>query len=251
MCAEAHLTVASQLLLITRAAMSLIMGLTQQKSVAKDFDNQLISLFKQYAKFVKMAGKSVNHLAEYEAQQLADRLSAERKQLIFNQLTTQMAVFGEVLAHDEKLTDSPKLLWRYLNKLRYTPCPDIFDKIQDTDIVEIYGSDQIHIFQNFNFFDWISIPLEQILSLTWYENTKRDAKIQKLLFKEASRIISGEIKSTFVPNVPWHWIEEINTNGQYRFEIRIKWVSPVYSNRQLAAFISVNECRNLIRTRPV
>ncbi len=226
------------------------MSPTQRKPAAQDFDAKLLLLFKQYADYIQRAGKSVGFLSDGHARRLLGSLKDDRKHLAINQLTNQMAVFDEVLAHSEKLTDSPKLLWRYLNKIGYRPCADIFDKIEDNDVVEVYGSDQIHIFQNFNFFDWISIPLEQILSLTWYENTKRDAEIQKALFREAYRVISGEVKTTFSPNVPWHWIEEIDTVGLHRFEIQIKWVSPIFSNHQTIGFICVNECRNLIRTRP-
>lgn len=204
-----------------------------------------LALLDRYERFIVLAGKKVRRTDPDEGRRLFGNLNDLQQKRLIHRLETEMSIFSDVLGAGENLTDSPRLVWRYLARGGYTPCSDVFDKMGDSDIIEIYGRDQIHLFQNFNFFDWISLTLERVLCETWYQNTRRDPEIERIIYAEIGRILGGEVDRTYEPDAPWHLIEEVNSEMLFSFELRVKWASPIFQKGQIAGFICVNECRGL------
>ena len=105
-----------------------------------------------------------------------------------------LEIFEETRADGYRLKDSPKLMWRAFRKLGWTPSPDIFDKMIEGDVVVIYSADQKQVFQNINFFDWVSITLEDLYATPWNQYSKRDSEIEKRLHQEqefVSRLVTS------------------------------------------------------------
>lgn len=202
-----------------------------------------LALLDRYALYASSAGKQIRRSTAAEGRRLFEKTSPERRAALLARLEVETRIFAEASEAGERLTDSRHLLWRHFRRSGLTPASDLFDKIGETDVVEVYGLDNIHLFQNLNFFDWIGFTLEQIYSETWYALTRRDPKIEKALHAFGARLVSGEIRGTVDPEIPWHLLEEIGTETLYKFYIRIKHVSPVFSGGALACFVAVNECK--------
>jgi hypothetical protein len=206
---------------------------------------QFEGLLDRYAGFVAMAGKKTYRSSSDESHRLFQALDETRRTRVIERLQSDISVYEEMIAAKEELTNSKRILWRFLSRAGITPCSDIFDKIGDTDIVEVYGPNHIHLSQNFNFFDWISVTLDRIFCEAWHETTRRDPIVAKTAYETISRIMTGEFRNTFDPQIPWHWLEELDSELLFKFQIHIKWASPIFYNRQVTGFILVNECRDL------
>jgi hypothetical protein len=205
----------------------------------------ILDLLNQYADFVIGAGRPVFREGRQEALRILRSISEAKKIQTVQRLTSDLALFHDLLTAGEKITDSPRLMWRYLTKNSMVPRSDIFEKMKDGDVVEIYGMDQVHLCQNLNFFNWTSISLERIFCETWYQATRRDPQFETGLYETARSIFAGETRNSVTPQQGWYWIEEIDSEKLYKFQICIKCVSPIFQDGKVCGLISVNECRDL------
>jgi hypothetical protein len=172
-------------------------------------------------------------------------LPATEQDAVLARLKCELEIFAEMKEENRSLRDSPRLIWRSLRKLNLTPRADIFDKICDEDVVSIYQSDQKQIFQNLKFLELVSLTLEQIYCMPWYSYSKRDSKIEAELFGIASRIFSGEIQGSLMPDTPEHEGWEIGTEGLARLSVKVKHVSPLKRDHAVAGMIVVNRCTHI------
>ncbi|MGZ3683359.1 MAG: hypothetical protein ACXVCI_05880 [Bdellovibrionota bacterium] len=215
----------------------------QLSSHSESLTDHYLALLDRYAQLITAAGKTLRRSSPEQARALFEKVDEPRRKALLARLEAEISIFEETLAAGEKLTDSKKLLWRHFSRSRFAPCSQLFDKIRDTDVVEIYGLDQIHLFQNLAFFDWISVTLEQIFCEAWYVLTKRDPGIEKMLYEIAQKIAAGGLQETIDPGVPWHLVEELNSEKMMKFQYKLKYVSPVVSAGQLCAFVVVSEAK--------
>ena len=135
--------------------------------------------------------------------------------------------------------ESPRLLWRYLVKIGGAPCSDIFDKISETDVVEVFSLCQQLCYVNFKFFERDEFHPEQVFTLTWHNATTRDPVVLRKMKEYAGKMLSGEQNSTFDPGLGWHKVKEVGSELQVTTEMLIKWVSPIFSNHKISGFIVV------------
>lgn len=215
-----------------------------QTKVGGNSVTRFLELLDRYEAYLRSAGKKVSRSAPAEGERLFLALSFEHRQRLISRLETELALFDEAVANGERLTDSPKLVWRYFRKTGYTPCSDIFGKITDSDIVELYGLEQMHLFQNLNFFDWVSTTLEQIYCLPWYQNSTREPAAEQSLANLAGKILAGEVPGTVHPDVGWHVVRECGEEA-YEFDFHIKWASPVHSDGRVVGILVVCEAHTL------
>lgn len=206
---------------------------------------RFLLLAEEYARYATAAGKRIHRAPPAEARRLFEKNEDARQRALIHRLEVDLAIFAEMTAAGESLTDSRRLLWRHLGKSGCAPRSDLFDKIHDTDVVEIYGLDQIHLCQSLSFFDWISHTLEQIFCEPWYELVRRDPRIERELAELARRIVHGEIRETFAPGLPWHVVEEVATAELKKFHFHLKHLSPVIAGGRLNCFVAVSECRKV------
>ena len=104
---------------------------------------------------------------------------------------TRLEVFEETRGEGFRLKDSPKLIWRSLIKLGWNPPSDIFDKIGDDDVIAIYDTEHTHVFQNLNFFEWMSFSLEELYSTPFYQYARREQWAAEAAYKIAVEVSSG------------------------------------------------------------
>lgn len=206
---------------------------------------ELMGLWDQYAAFVSSSGRRIFRSNHDETLNLISSLSEDRKSRLINRLKDDVSILSAAAAAKEDLGNSKQLLWRYFQKSKLTPCSDLFDQIAADDVIEIYSTDQVHMWQNLNFFNWCSITLETLYTEAWYNFSKRDIEYSKQLALLGAKIFSGEFKTTIPSRVPWHLVEEVNTEMMLKFELEIKVMSPVFQNGSIAGIVLVNRCRKL------
>lgn len=170
------------------------------------------------------------------------RNSPERQEEAIRHLVIYLEVFEEMRAQKYSLRDSPKLLWRCLNRLGLTPQSDVFDKIGDGNVVEIYSTDQRQLFHNIKFWEYISFSIEQVFGTEWWVMSRRSEDVSRQIYELGVKLVTGEIAGTFMPNVPVHVVEEHGSPEANRFTVNIHHLSPVKANGQVAGVLVINTC---------
>lgn len=138
-----------------------------------------------------------------------------------------------------KITDSLTFTWRALNKLGLVPRSDLFSRVTDEDILEVYSSDGRQLYRNFRFFDFCSYTMEELYSLEWWSLYKRDESITEKLYAIVAKIFTGEIAETVVPDCPSHVVSETSSAGKIHMIYEPRMLSPLYHNHVATAVIAV------------
>lgn len=171
------------------------------------------------------------------------KLSEEEKKSAIEMVSTVLSVFEEVRAEGGKLRDDARLVWRALSKLGWTPCSDVFSLMRDGDIICFHDLRQRLVFQNLNFFDWVSYTLEDLYGGLWYVLSKRNEKTAESLYEAVMKAFQTD--RTFEPDVEEHLMEEVGTEGLLKFMIRVQYMSPLKSNGQTTGLLLINRCRSV------
>jgi hypothetical protein len=195
-----------------------------------------------YSQRVGRAGTQIEPFPSSSNPLHFDRLEDSEKRAVISRLTDDLELFDQLEGEGFSLRDSSKLLWRYLHKGGFIPCSDIFDKIEDEDVVSLYSLEQKQIFQNLRFFDFVSLTLDDLFCSHWYAHSTRDASIEEAIYKIGVSFATGKLKGTIDPGLPVHVAQEVGTPDLMRFNIKIKYLSPVFTNSQISGIISVNRC---------
>lgn len=167
-----------------------------------------------------------------------------------NQIKTEidlnriLEVYTEMRSEGISLRDSPKLLWRVMRRMSLTPQSDIFDKIADDDVVEIYNTEQNQIFRNIKFFEYISYSLEEVYGVNWQDATARPEKNARELYALCVDMFSGKIPGTVsMKDVQSHVCEETKSVERFRIHLSFKWLSPIKSEQNVIGLLVVHQCQ--------
>jgi len=209
---------------------------------SSDPQEQFKTLCLRYAEFLKRKNVKCRPFRA-ESLPLFSKLTHDQKNKAILEISSALEIFEEMKAEGQNLSDSPKLIWRGLKKLGWTPRADIFDKIGE-DVVIIYSAaEQKQIFQNLRFFDFTSFTLEDIYASPWYEYSKREPWAEQKLQETGIAILTGAKTGTFDPGVGEHLIEEVGTEELLKTWIEVKHVSPLTQGERPVGILVVNHCR--------
>jgi hypothetical protein len=161
-------------------------------------------------------------------------------------LETALSVFDEIRAEGGSIRESRALLWRAIQRFQYVPDSQIFEKMKDDDVIEIYSlPDHFHLAWNLNLMACVSLTVEQLLCQPWWEITTRPESVIAKLMELSKGVMTEEWTQTFVPEIPPHEFRELDSEELLRMELTIKYISPLRQNGRNVAFISINSSRPL------
>jgi hypothetical protein len=205
-------------------------------------DFRLAELLNRYDYFLKQGGRSVRRAQPEELVRLLAALAPPAKIKILTRLETEISIFENMLEQGETTRNSSRQLWRFLAKSKLTPCSDVFDKVGPTDMLQVFNLDHTLLFMCTNFFDHVSFTLEQVFFKSWNQATHREKKHVELLQNAVGLITAGKIKNTFDPKNEWHEVQEVGSELLLKYQLRVKWISPVYTNGVLSHFLAIVAC---------
>ena len=197
-----------------------------------DLNGKFRQMCLYYSDLLALEGKKVRPFRSPDLP-VFSALTAEQKKSAIDFIGTALEIFEETRAEGFKLNDSPRLLWRALRKLGWTPQSDVFDRMGEKDVINIYTPQNIQIFQNLNFFDWVTLTLEDLYGAPWHAYSRREAKCAEQADQTAVELFTGILTSTVTPDIPEHYVEEIGTDEAYTIFIKIHTVSPLRQNGQV------------------
>ncbi len=159
-----------------------------------------------------------------------EKCSLLQKKRAILYLDANLEILKECIASGENPKNSARLLWRILKKIKATPESDIFDKISEGDVIEVYLDDHTQIFRNLEFFNHTSFTIDELLCGTWYKLYKRDFISTLKMMKMAFRILTGTLQTTTAWNVPPHIFDEVGSSESLKQLIELKYLSPLKNN---------------------
>lgn len=213
------------------------MNLRSPDKKTPDLGGEFRSLAEEVARYAAAAGVEIKPYFDATLPHFSSLRPAKKAACIAS-LTYQRDFFAT--AESEKLPlESVQLIWRTLAKMKMRPQSDIFDKITSEDTVEVYNSDGMSCFKNLVFFRFISMSLEEIYSLPWYEQMTASPQLIAYFMELATRVKITGIGQTFSPRFSHYTFHE--KRGEKRHvSIHLKWISPVTYEGKNDALLFVN-----------
>ncbi len=133
-----------------------------------------------------------------------------------------------------------------IQKLGLTPPSDLFDKIKDDQIFEIYNEESVQIFRNLNFFKICSHSIDDLVSTPWWALFRRDDSVSREIFNLGSTLLSGAENRTVLPQIKSHLLEEVGSTSMLKMLVDIYVMSPLRSQYS-KMFCFVAESATLIQ----
>jgi hypothetical protein len=122
--------------------------------------------------------------------------------------------------------DDRRMAWWALRSFGFQPGSDTFEKIDFTDVIEIYNRDHKQIFRSLNFFRFLSYSLDEICTFQWWELYGRDADITARMIEVSQGLISGTLGVT-VDYGGIHWVDEKFSERGFRTQIEPRMAAPL------------------------
>ena len=170
----------------------------------------------------------------------------EQHQLLGCQyLARHLEVFAQLEGAKESPLDSPRFIWRALKELGFVPSSSIFDKIDREDVVEIYDLSFNQHFRNLNFFQYVTITLEEICSIAIPNLVEFPEGLVQTLVQCATRVRNEGLTEPVSPGIPpYVWMER-QSLGLKRGETHVKWMVPVRNATGDCVVLVVNRTKNV------
>ncbi len=192
-----------------------------------------------------LAKEGIHRNAYSEGLPHFSKLSNDHKLKAINHLQFYYDLCMEQVSEGYALKDSPSFTWRALKALGYTPTSDLFEKMKDHHVVEIYSSEGVQVFRSLTFFKHCSYTFEEIHSLEWWTLFDRPAEISQTILDATVKIFTGATKDIFDPGVPAHLVKETQSEERLLNTFKMDWIGPLFHHKRAEAVICL-ETINLI-----
>jgi hypothetical protein len=218
------------------------------RGFAKQSD--LIKEFRLKAElFSKILGEEGISVRPFDSPELLhfSILSSEQQLCVLRTINHSLGVFAEMKEAGESLRDSPRLLWRSLRHLGWRPRSDVFDKIEDEDVIEVYSAEKTGLFRNLVFYENVSYSIEDLFSRSVFELTWREPRFVELSMGVFERVFSGEVRETIAAGIEKHLLRETSSPEKLELMIDLKWISPLHIEGELGGILAVSRFEMLSR----
>lgn len=145
-----------------------------------------------------------------------------------NRAQLYLEICQTTLNNGGSLSDTSKLLWYAIRKLGLIPSDDLFEYIENSNVVEIYDSNGVQIFRNHRFFDICSYDFPELFTYSWPELYERDDSIDSMIMGYATQIYNKECETTIsVEDIPYHKMREKFSPEGFMMEMQERHFSPL------------------------
>jgi hypothetical protein len=165
-----------------------------------------------------------------------NKLPTPKQEKIATDFATFSALCAECVRSNISLRDGRKLLWKILPQLNLRPRSDLFEQINDDQVVEIYRPDFTQIFRNLRFLELCSYPVADLYTVPWTDLFERSDDITDAIMDSIkSCLATGR---TIYSGVPDHLLYERSSPDQQVVKIQQGLFSPLLDpNGRPAAFV--------------
>jgi PAS domain-containing protein len=127
--------------------------------------------------------------------------------------------------------------------LGLTPRPDLFERLNEDEVIIIWNLQGKQVFRSPNGFKLWSYTLDQLQGIPFYELFERDPAIGEKYIEYFTKLVKGEIReTTLTDDIPTHIVTEKRSKKKWRTLITPLLISPLMDEQdRVVAF--VHSCR--------
>lgn len=135
-----------------------------------------------------------------------------------------------------------------MRSLRLSYPSDCIQNFVSGDLVEVYDMNRLQVFRNMQFMEYSNYSLIEILSIEWPKLFDRAAVITEKMIQFCDDTLW--LKNQTIPfNIPAHYMRELQTDERQTYEIRFRYISPIFSGpNQPFGILGTCACRLISST---
>ena len=206
----------------------------------------LAESFRVFARTLATIGESYGVLIRtYHSEELPyfSKLSSIDQETAVTRLSQYVSICQDVVAGGGSLRSSRTFVWRALKEMGLLPDSDLFTRIEEDEIIEIYNLDHIQIFRNLPFFEYCSYTLEDLYARPWHQLFLRDEpgitqKIISIVTESAARVN----RKMVVTHLGQQVTREVNSAGLFALDLTVKSLGVLFdSDDRPQAFLAIEK----------
>lgn len=149
------------------------------------------------------------------------------------------------IGEDGEMTEvemEQKLLEVCSKKLGIVFNPEVYDRLTQDKIIEIYNQDMIQIYRSLSFFNLCSYSLSELLTNEFYELYERSLQVNSLLMESAQKLINREysLAPISLKHIPQHVMREKFSEEKTAFFVQFEEAYPIYTwSREFYGYLLV------------
>ena len=169
----------------------------------------------------------------------------ERKKFI-GKLRFYTQLIASADAENIDIMKDKAFLWKSFSQIGLLPTSDLFAQIHPGDYIEVYDTDGVQLFANFEFLSLISYSFEEILWWSWDQLFQRDPQHTNAIMANFVRCFTNA-KGPFVPDVENHICWETRSENPKRAQVTMKMFAPLFArNKKPMAMLATSQIQLLI-----
>ena len=177
------------------------------------------------------------------------QLDKARQQSSLHRLKIFLSSITSTLDAGDQLSNNSRALWHAIGTLGFRPDSEVFSKLQDDDVIEVYDSQGTQIWRNFNYMKICSYSLEEIICHDWPTLYRRDPKITELLIQVMIETLSGQQYGPRFIDVDFHMVAESFSESQFQLHVRHDYICPLLGpTKSCDGFVITSKVKILRKT---
>lgn len=128
---------------------------------------------------------------------------------------------------DIPFKDTGRSLWRLFRKFGFKPTNDLFTVIKPTDVIEIYLTNHVQWYRSFNYFDFTSYTLGDLICYPWTDLIEHERDHSKQFMQIAEGIFKNEIRNTVFLELGPSISKERRSVDKIEARLNAKAISPL------------------------
>lgn len=198
---------------------------------SQDLTTQFEILLRQVSAIIKKGGIDISPMTKGTHFESFTRLGPTHQLKLIKDLQNYIQICQKAEEEEGISVNSNdhSLTWYAMKAMGLRPSSQLFEHLEEDDIVEIYNTAGIQIFRSVSFFSLVSYSLEEVLTYEWSQLYHRDPEITKVLEKIFMDVALGK-KDLVKGEVPEHYVSEIFSGKEGRRKMRHNLAAPLFSN---------------------
>jgi len=170
---------------------------------------------------------------------------SERKKFI-----AKIRFYSQLIASAEAenidIMKDKAFLWKSFSQIGLLPNSDLFSQIHPGDYIEVYDSEGVQLFANFEFLSLISYSFEEILWWSWDQLFARDPRHTETMMVNFTHCFTQAL-GPFVPSVEDHICWETRSETPKKALVTLKMFAPLFArNKKPMAMLATSKIQLLI-----
>ena len=194
-------------------------ALAHDLTSSSPLEDRFCTLLQVFCKTLQSEGLEITPYRESSLVRFRS-LSPDQQNQKFRDFQRYFEVFAEAVSEGVGLKDSAGLLKKVLTRGGLSTCPEMYQHLENEDVIEAYSSDFTQLFRNLRFLEICSYPLLDLYLYEWFELFRRPQNVTDILVSLAHEILAQTKPSLVKCEVPDHFLEEVFSEQKHRFHIK-------------------------------